>query len=85
MCKIVTRHNKVTPIDVSWPGCLLEALCLLIAEVQEPYAVAVLLEKDFIMVDLTQSKYVMIGGDSVHLLKLYMQSGHWSLWIQAST
>lgn len=28
-------------------------------EVQEPYAVVVLLEKDLIVVDLTQSKYVM--------------------------
>lgn len=29
-----------------------------LAEVQEPYAVVVLLEKDLIVVDLTQSKYV---------------------------
>lgn len=29
-----------------------------VAEVQEPYAVVVLLEKDLIVVDLTQSKYV---------------------------
>lgn len=29
-----------------------------VTEVQEPYAVVVLLEKDLIVVDLTQSKYV---------------------------
>lgn len=33
-------------------------LSLCVTEVQEPYAVVVLLEKDLIVVDLTQSKYV---------------------------
>jgi len=33
-------------------------LLLCLTEVQEPYAVVVLLEKDLIVVDLTQSKYV---------------------------
>lgn len=34
-------------------------LDLYLTEVQEPYAVVVLLEKDLIVVDLTQSKYVL--------------------------
>lgn len=34
-----------------------EVFCLCVPEVQEPYAVVVLLEKDLIVVDLTQSKY----------------------------
>ena len=34
------------------------SLALYLTEVQEPYAVVVLLEKDLIVVDLTQSKYV---------------------------
>lgn len=33
-------------------------MVLYFAEVQDPYAVVVLLEKDLIVVDLTQSKYV---------------------------
>lgn len=33
-------------------------VCLPLPEVQDPYAVVVLLEKDLIVVDLTQSKYV---------------------------
>lgn len=35
-----------------------EVFHLVVPEVQEPYAVVVLLEKDLIVVDLTQSKYV---------------------------
>lgn len=35
-------------------------LDLYFTEVQEPYAVVVLLEKDLIVVDLTQSKYVTV-------------------------
>lgn len=34
-------------------------LNLYLTEVQDPYAVVVLLEKDLIVVDLTQSKYVL--------------------------
>lgn len=44
---------------------ILLSLALYLTEVQEPYAVVVLLEKDLIVVDLTQSKYVL------HIYSMY--------------
>lgn len=41
-------------------------------EVQEPYAVVVLLEKDLIVVDLTQSKYVTVK----HTVRHHISESH---------
>lgn len=55
---IVFVLHKALKITINGLSIILFSLALCLTEVQEPYAVVVLLEKDLIVVDLTQSKYV---------------------------
>ncbi len=56
-----------------------------LTEVQEPYAVVVLLEKDFVVVDLTQSKWAISSSASLSLSTVILTHFMLCVWLNDVT